>query len=488
MVLRRSKPFYSLWCLLIALLKLSACYGYTSRALKDKIDNLPGTEHFDVTFQQFSGYLNVSETKMIHYWFVESMQDPVNDPILFWTNGGPGCSGMLGFFWELGPFKPNSDQTLSLNKYSWNQISNILFVESPCSVGFSYSTATNTDTDYTTGDTLTAHDNYILLQEFYHRFPQYAMNRLYLGSESYGGHYIPQLAQTIVNRNKMSRFPTINLTGITIGNPYTTTYSGSQAMYETLWFHQLYSKPLWDEFELNCKTDFTSDDCYWTTKKIDAQIGERNFYGLDFPMCRLVSDAKHTAEQVVSLLHHIHENRKDKLNARMTSNNGDIKSTFLNPSKSLRYEPCIHDYTRLYLNQPTVKAAIHVKKDITWMKCSEVLQYQYTDMDISMVPIYQYLIDGEYELDILIFSGDDDSVCSTLGTQDWIWNLGYDVSEPAWQTYSVKNQPSGYLTKWKGKKLGFLTVHGAGHEVPMYAPEVAFQMFQDFIAGKLTDG
>jgi carboxypeptidase C (cathepsin A) len=61
-------------------------------------------------------------SKMMHYYFVESMNDPVNDPISFWTNGGPGCSGLLGFFSEQGPFRPNSDMTLSLNPYAWNKV------------------------------------------------------------------------------------------------------------------------------------------------------------------------------------------------------------------------------------------------------------------------------------------------------------------------------------------------------------------------------
>ena len=38
----------------------------------------------------------------------------------------------------------------------------------------------------------------------------------------------------------------------------------------------------------------------------------------------------------------------------------------------------------------------------------------------STVPLYNYLIDGAYGLDILIYSGDDDSVCGTVGTQNWV--------------------------------------------------------------------
>jgi hypothetical protein len=40
----------------------------------------------------------------------------------------------------------------------------------------------------TVGDWLTAHENYNALQAFYKKFPQYQTNKLYLTSESYGGH------------------------------------------------------------------------------------------------------------------------------------------------------------------------------------------------------------------------------------------------------------------------------------------------------------
>jgi len=46
-----------------------------------------------------------------------------------------------------------------------------------------------------------------------------------------------------------------------------------------------------------------------------------------------------------------------------------------------------------------------------------------------MTSYYNYLIDGNFGLNILVYSGDDDDVCATIGTQSWIWRLGYRVSE-----------------------------------------------------------
>ena len=70
---------------------------------------------------------------------------------------------------EQGPFQPNADNTLSFNKYAWNTIANMVFIESPAGVGYSYSD--DSKTDYTTGDAQTALDNYNTIQAFLTRFP-----------------------------------------------------------------------------------------------------------------------------------------------------------------------------------------------------------------------------------------------------------------------------------------------------------------------------
>jgi len=457
--------------------------AYSDDALLDQVVSLPGAEALTIPFNQFSGYLTIgdAQSKNMHYWMVESMGDPSVDPIAFWTNGGPGCSGLLGFMTEQGPFRANADMTLSLNANTWNKVATMVFIEQPCGVGFSYSD--NKD-DYKTNDTQAAIDNYDLIQAFFARFPEYRANDLHITSESYGGHYMPMLASKIVEKNAAlspDDETYLNFKGFAVGNPATTFYSAIPASLDTFWGHQLIAKPTWDAFTTECRDKILPNvsRCEILFEAMYFQISKNlNPYALDYPVCVEDSPAKYGRSQRNWLMRH--------MLGGMHASDSLKRAVGLEPDES--YEPCAEDYMTTYLNQDVVKTAIHVNEDIDWKDCSYTLRYDQADGRDSMVPYYQNLLNSS-DINILVYSGDDDSVCATIGTQSWIWDLGFEVSARTfWDPYVVSQQTAGYLTKWKDTKLAFLTVHGAGHEVPAYKPEVALDLFTKYLAGDFTDG
>ena len=64
-------------------------------------------------------------------WIVESQGNPATDPILAWSNGGPGCSGLYGMGVESGPFVAHADGTLTLSPISWNSFATVVYFEQP---------------------------------------------------------------------------------------------------------------------------------------------------------------------------------------------------------------------------------------------------------------------------------------------------------------------------------------------------------------------
>ena len=140
----------------------------------------------------YSGYLNVSDTKSLHYVFAESQSDPTTDPIIIWFNGGPGCSSMLAFMQEMGPIEIDDGETyLSANKNPWIRRANVIWLESPAGVGWSIA---GTEADLSTNDMIQSEDALAALKSWYGKFPEYSTNPLYVSGESYAGIYVPYLA------------------------------------------------------------------------------------------------------------------------------------------------------------------------------------------------------------------------------------------------------------------------------------------------------
>ena len=93
-------------------------------------------------------------------------------------------------------------------------MANVIFLESPAGVGFSYS---NTSSDYSkSGDKRTAEDSYTFLVNWLERFPQYKTRDFFITGESYAGHYVPQLAHRILLKNNNTNQTVINLKGIAV--------------------------------------------------------------------------------------------------------------------------------------------------------------------------------------------------------------------------------------------------------------------------------
>ncbi|RZC71888.1 hypothetical protein C5167_035216 [Papaver somniferum] len=224
----------------------------SSPSFFDRIIQLPGQP--PVNFQQYSGYVTLDDKKQraLFYYFVEAEFNPASKPLVLWLNGGPGCSSLgVGAFSENGPFRPNGN-VLVRNEYSWNKEANMLYLETPVGVGFSYTTETTSEDDDTAtiGDKITARDNLVFLQRWFLKFPQYKHRDLFITGESYAGHYIPQLAELMIQFNKKDKL--FNLKGIALGNPVLEFTTDFNSRAEFIWSHGLISDSTYNLFTSAC--------------------------------------------------------------------------------------------------------------------------------------------------------------------------------------------------------------------------------------------
>jgi len=164
----------------------------------DKMTFLPvplseTSENITLTTPMYSGYLNISETKALHYVFVGSKsENAATDPVVIWFNGGPGCSSLLGYFQEHGPYVIEDNTTALIeNPYPWNKEANMLYLESPAGVGFSVNT---NESAPAFSDMSQSIDAFAALEVWYAGFPEFIDNSLFVSGESYAGLYVPYLS------------------------------------------------------------------------------------------------------------------------------------------------------------------------------------------------------------------------------------------------------------------------------------------------------
>ncbi|KAJ8462143.1 hypothetical protein ONZ51_g11095 [Trametes cubensis] len=171
---------------------------------------------------QASGYGDLSSTKSMWFWFFESRNDPENAPLTLWLEGGRGTSSMRGLFQENGPCRINNDSSsVSLNPYSWNEVSNVLYIDQPIGVGFSYGPE---DLLAAITEDEAATDVWNFLQLFFadSRFSKYKASNFGIWTELYGASYAAVFGNYFLDQNdriangSISGTP-INLKSIGVG-------------------------------------------------------------------------------------------------------------------------------------------------------------------------------------------------------------------------------------------------------------------------------
>lgn len=151
--------------------------------------------------QQWTGTIDVTDTRRLFFWAFESRADPANDPVIIWMDGGPGYSSAFGLFNEMGPcMLLNDSKTTRQNPWSWNNNATVVFLDQPAGVGFS---SIAEDGTLPSKDEDGAPDFQEFLNIFFRDlFPDKAHLPLHIVAASYGGHYGPVYVEHILESRR----------------------------------------------------------------------------------------------------------------------------------------------------------------------------------------------------------------------------------------------------------------------------------------------
>lgn len=407
--------------------------------------------------KQYSGYLDISsEDKHFFYWFFESRNDPKNDPVVLWLNGGPGCSSLTGLFFELGPASINEGLKPVNNPFSWNNNASVIFLDQPVNVGYSYSSGQVSDT-VTAGK-----DVYAFLELFFQNFPEYNNGQFHIAGESYGGHYIPTFAAEIVSHEDKS----FNLTSVLIGNGLT----------DPLTQYPEYEPMACDEKKSGAKPTLGEDDC--------------NNMLSTLPRCLSLIQSCYDSGSVFSCVP-----------ATIYCNNGQIgpfqrtgKNVYDVRKKCDGSELCYKglEYIDSYLNQDYVKEKLGAEVDV-YKSCNFDVNKNFMYTGDWMKPFHKHVITLlEKEVPVLIYAGDKDFICNWLGNKAWTDKLEWS-GKGGFNDSKIKQM----FLEDDGAHIGdvknfdyftFARIFGAGHMVPYDQPEASLQMLNSWIAGDYSLG
>lgn len=154
----------------------------------------------------YSGYfpVDVDEQDMFYILF-ESRRNETRDedPLIIWLRGEPGCSTTATLFENNSPYIFGKNETtgapmLSNNPNSWNNFTNVLYLDSPIGTGYSFykDASSNNTRFYSLAQGVT--DFVHFMKMFYDFHDQFRGRETYImGQDFMAGRYIPAFVQAL---------------------------------------------------------------------------------------------------------------------------------------------------------------------------------------------------------------------------------------------------------------------------------------------------
>lgn len=443
---------------------------------------------------QWSGTVDVTDTHRLFYWFFDSRNDPENDPIIFWINGGPGGSSMMGLFDEMGPcwLEPDANETIP-NPWSWNNNASLLFIDQPAGVGFS-SLAEGAPVPQVDIDG--AQDFQVFLNIFFGDvFPSKAHLPIHFAAESYGGHYAPTYVKHILDSRAYDSRSAFwgNISSLILVDALIDFTAPSIGSYELLCSDfrggDIISKEACEAIRMSLP------ECEALGRSCDLSYDGWECWAM-IEFCWATINVYYSDE--------VEKGLRNPYNSELTLR---LNSMLANPLAVGLDCPDFPECTDMrkgnfthYLNQDAIKSALKFPPGYVFSPINWAINTAYTDNRTPFKPttsevaaiLDAYLTPGLGDIKLLVLQGNEDFIVNTPGNvwayDNLRWSGQPEYRIARWEELDEdKTAATGF---WKGTRDGrlmFVGVNGAGHTVPGDVREGSWRIANRWVSGSWAE-
>ncbi|KAJ3025474.1 UNVERIFIED_CONTAM: Cell death protease [Siphonaria sp. JEL0065] len=410
----------------------------------------------------------------LFFWMFSARTPQKIPKLVFWLNGGPGCSSMDGLFLENGPFIPtDKGKSLAIRNASWYHDATIVYVDQPVGTGYSH-VASKSGGKKNDGFMYSLTDVAASFRAFLDRwllvFSDLAGSEVYIAGESYAGQYLPYIAKNILSTTSSST-TTINLKGMLIGNGWMDPHRQYLSFVEYGLQNNLISGQYLKSAITNansCKKKYESS----TTQTIKSSFCE----GI---MDSILNNSTATGEKYCLNMYDIRLNDDTEEGAcglySWPPNLNEMKS---------------------YLGRADVKAAVHVPnngQDAKWEECNGDVHSALSrnNQDPPSFLLFEGILERIPVLlfKYALFAGDMDLICNWIGIYDMVenmsWNGAKGMKNAPKQDWFIDSQLQGWYQT--SRNLTYVLKYNASHMMPVDSPIAASDMFNRFIGVDTRD-
>lgn len=446
--------------------------------------------------KSFAGYADVSPTQHIYFMFFEARNgNPTQAPLTVRLDGGPGASSMNGLFSEMGPCTIDAAGNVVNNPNSFSAVSNLLFIDQPATVGFSFTVPTNAVMDPNTAqiiptNTCTTADPgcgtfsspdfsltpngtaaaapafYSAMQGFMGAFPQYSANGVHINTQSYGGHYGPVFADFITKQNKLNTPGTVQipLKSLTIEDGFYDTRVQFAAYFN-------YTVSPGNPYGVSPYTPAQQQQLFnnvWAPGGCQAQQAACNANPPPANIDSVCSAADNFCVGAVEQFFDINAGRSED----------DIREVLPNPFPSAFFVS--------YLNRADVQKAIGATTNFTQASVQTFLAFNSTGDDSRTGELVMQSLRSlvQQGVTVALFTGDADYDSNMIGALQVAQNVG----APGFATAGIVNMTALSNGQVPGEtrqadNFSFTRLYFAGHFSAFNQPEAALMIQARAIAG-----